>query len=183
MILSIILISFLSNAGQTILPFNDAVKECDASVRWGYFLQDLKTIKKLGGRIDFWDVNKDLTGKFKTREECEESISKLKYSYLAEGCQMFSVGSKEISGRYYYIEAKEDRNLNLESLEFRVAFKDKESCELAKTKGGEYKTPDGKKDIFPNGSSHRVTFTSECKENSMVFCSKGHTTIDVTDVN
>ncbi len=183
MILSIIFISFLSSAGQTALQFEDAVKECDASVRWGYFLQDLKTIKKLGGRIDFWDVNKDLTGKFKTKDECEASIAKLKYSYLAEGCQMFSVGKKEISGKYYYLEAEEVRNLNQGILELRVEFKNKESCEEAKNNGGEFKTSDGEKKILPIGADYRTTFKSECKEDSRVFCSKGHTTADVTEVN
>lgn len=181
MLFSLVFLMTAALANESTMSYDDALKKCSQSIRWGYFLQDFQTIKKLGGRISLWG-DKDLKGKFKSQEECNYDRMKQKFPHLAEDCQMFSIGKDLVLFSAYRIEAK--MNLDKESsTKLSVFFKEKESCDQASAKGGKFKIENSVQSISPLGEKAQTYFNSECGQVKMIMCEPKKTPVEYIDLN
>ncbi len=151
-------------------PYEDAVEKCRNQIVWGYFLNDLETMKKLGGRIDVWGP-KDLTGKFKTQEDCEKGRKKLKYQYLSEPCEGF-YSQADVKLKILLLDVEtEDPTVFDPKMKYSFNFDSEADCLFFMEKGMAKKTSEDK-DIHPKGSSKYPRFKDQCQKKEIVLCKK-----------
>lgn len=161
--------------GKTNIIFENSQK-CEGGVKYGYFIQDLKTIKKVG-RLDYWDASA-LNGRFDSLEKCEEDRA-VKDNYLSEKCEWRYVG-KKIATTIYSLKVFNRKDLSSYSYEFSNI----QDCESSLKNGFEFLNPlSMKQEIIGADSSNAVLkFIGKCEKKNFVNCESNGQKINYSQI-